>query len=186
MKIRPSRQTDAGGIARVYVQTWQDTYRGILPDGYLDAMTVPGFARSFFQDLQNSRVISFVAEKKENEIVGFVTGGDESQRDWIYSGEIYTLYVLKDCQRQGVGLKLVSALANQLNRLSIYTMQVRVLKQNPNRHFYENINGIALCSQRLLFAGTILDAIVYGWISTDLILTPPQIIPKAKPNSKRL
>ena len=182
MKIRPARQTDAGGIARVYVQTWQDTYRGILPDGYLDAMTVPGSERSFFQDLQNSRIISFVAEKKANEIVGFVTGGDESKRDWIYSGEIYTLYVQKDCQRQGVGLKLISALANRLNRLGVYAMQVRVLKQNPNRRFYENINGIALCTQRLLFAGTMLDAIVYGWISTDLILNPLQLTPKAKPS----
>ncbi len=182
MKIRPARQTDAGGIARVYVQTWQDTYRGILPDGYLDAMTVPGSERSFFQDLQHSRVISFVAEKKANEIVGFVTGGDESKRDSIYSGEIYTLYVQKDCQRQGVGLKLVSALANQLNRLGVYAMQVRVLKQNPNRRFYENIHGIVLCTQRLLFAGTILDAIVYSWISTDLILNPLQLTPKAKPS----
>lgn len=182
MKIRPARQLDACGIARVYVQTWQDTYRGILPDGYLDAMTVRGSERSFFQDLQNSRVISFVAEKTANKIVGFITGGDASQRDWIYSGEIYTLYVQKDYQRQGVGLKLVSALAKQLNRLGVYAMQVRVLKQNPNRRFYEYLNGIALCTQRLLFAGTILDAVVYGWISTDLILNPHQLIPKAKPN----
>jgi len=182
MKIRPARKTDAGGIARVYVHTWQNVYRGILPDSYLDAMTVPGSERSFFQDLQNSRVICFVAEKKANEIIGFVTGGDESKRSWIYSGEIYTLYVQKDYQRQGVGLKLVSALAHQLKRLGVYTMQVRVLKQNPNRHFYENINGIALCTQRLRFAGTILDAIVYGWISTDLILNPLQLTPKAKPN----
>lgn len=182
MKIRPARQTDACGMAQVYVQTWQDTYRGILPDGYLDAMTVPGSERSFFQDLQNSRVISFVAEKKANEIVGFITGGDERERDRIYSGEIYTLYVQKDHQRQGVGLKLVSALANQLNRLGVFAMQVRVLKQNPNRRFYENINGIALCTQRLLFAGTILDAVVYGWISTDLILNPLQMTPRANPN----
>jgi ribosomal protein S18 acetylase RimI-like enzyme len=181
MKIRPARQTDACGIARVYVQTWQDTYRGILPDSYLDAMTVPKSERSFFQDLQSSRAISFVAEKKSNEIVGFITGGDESQRDWIYSGEIYTLYVQKDYQRQGVGLKLVAALANQLKGLGVFAMQVRVLKQNPNRRFYECINGIALCTQRLLFAGTILDAVVYGWISTDLILKPHQLTPKAKP-----
>ena len=182
MKIRPARQTDAGAIARVYVQIWQDTYRGILPDGYLDAMTVTGSERSFSQDLQNSRVISYVAENRPNEIVGFVTGGDESKRDWIYSGEIYTLYVQKVYQRQGVGLKLVSALANQLSRLGVYAMQVRVLKQNPNRRFYENINGIVLCTQRLLFAGAILDAIVYGWISTDLILNPHQMTPKARPN----
>ena len=129
MKIRPARQSDAGGIARVYVQTWQDTYRGILPEGYLDAMTVTGYERSFCKDLQNSRVISFVAEKKPNEIVGFVTGGDESKRDWIYSGEIYTLYVQKDYQRQGVGLKLVAALANQLRGLGVYAMQVRVLNK---------------------------------------------------------
>jgi len=44
-------------------------------------------------------------------VVGFITGGDERNKDDIYRGEIYTLYVLKHFQRRGIGGRLVSALA---------------------------------------------------------------------------
>jgi hypothetical protein len=38
MIIRPMRLEDVTGIARVHARTWQTTYRGILPDDYLDAI----------------------------------------------------------------------------------------------------------------------------------------------------
>ncbi|UCF93837.1 MAG: GNAT family N-acetyltransferase [Desulfobacterales bacterium] len=173
MQIRPAKLKDAHEIARVYVRTWRDTYRNIVPDGYLDAMAIPEVERSFLQELQDDQTFSFIAQEGgEKGVVGFVTGGFERKRDWIYSGEIYTLYVLKNYQRRGIGLQLVCALAEQLNRFDIYAMMVWVLKQNPYRQFYEKINGIFLRSQRIPFAGTALEAIAYGWINTDLILTP--------------
>ncbi len=36
MLIRPARPADIPTMARVYVETWRATYRGILPDAYLD------------------------------------------------------------------------------------------------------------------------------------------------------
>ena len=70
----------------------------------------------------------------------------------IYSGEIYTLYVLKQFQRRGIGGKLVSALATRLNQDGIYSMLVRVLKLNPYRRFYQKINGTYIKAERLPFA----------------------------------
>src|SRR5687767_3602644 len=40
MKIRPALPSDARAIADVHVRTWQSTYRGIVPDAYLDALSV--------------------------------------------------------------------------------------------------------------------------------------------------
>ena len=37
-QIRAATSGDAPGIARVQVLTWQQTYRGILPDAFLDAL----------------------------------------------------------------------------------------------------------------------------------------------------
>ena len=36
--IRPARAGDAEAIARVRVDSWRETYRGMIPDTYLDGM----------------------------------------------------------------------------------------------------------------------------------------------------
>jgi ribosomal protein S18 acetylase RimI-like enzyme len=168
MVIRPSQRTDAQSMSRIYVQTWRDTYLSVIPYGYLFEMSVPKHEQAFFNDLNIRQIISFVAENA-GRVVGFITGGYERNSDDIYSGEIYTLYVLKNFQRRGIGGKLVSALATQLNQAGIYSMLVRVLRLNPYRRFYKKINGICLKTERLPFAGEIMEVEIYGWLDTSLI-----------------
>jgi ribosomal protein S18 acetylase RimI-like enzyme len=168
MVIRPSQRTDAHSMSRIYVQTWRDTYLSVIPCDYLFEMSVPQHEQSFFNDLNSRQIISFVAEDV-GRIVGFITGGYERNGDDIYSAEIYTLYVLKNFHRKGIGAKLVSALARQLNQSGIYSMLVRVLKLNPYRRFYKKINGMYLKTERLSFAGEIMEVEIYGWLDTTLI-----------------
>lgn len=168
MVIRPSQRTDAHSMSRIYVQTWRDTYLSVIPYGYLFEMTVPQHEQAFFNDFNSRQIISFVAENA-GRVVGFITGGYERNSDDIYSGEIYTLYVLKNFHRQGIGGKLVSALVTQLNQSGIYSMLVRVLKLNPYRRFYKKINGIYLKTEGLPFAGEIMEVEIYGWLDTTLI-----------------
>ena len=40
MKIRPALPSDARAIADLHVRSWQSTYRGIVPDAYLDALSI--------------------------------------------------------------------------------------------------------------------------------------------------
>ena len=168
MVIRPAQKADAHYMSCIYIQTWQDTYLSVIPYGYLSTMSIPRHEQAFFNELNSKHIISFVAEDA-GRIIGFITGGYERNGDAIYSGEIYTLYVLKNLQRKGIGTKLVSALAMQFNRLGIYSILVRVLKLNPYRRFYKKINGIYLKTERLTFADEIMDVETYGWLDTTLI-----------------
>ncbi len=152
----------------IYVQTWRDTYLSMIPYGYLSSMSIPHHEQAFFKELNDKQIISFVAEDA-GRVMGFVTGGYERHGDEIYRGEIYTLYVMKNLQRRGVGNQLVSVLASQFNRSGIYSMLVRVLKLNPYRRFYNKINGIYLKTGRLPFAGEIMDVETYGWLDTSLV-----------------
>ena len=167
MQIRPSQSTDAHSMSRIYVQTWQDTYLSVVPYGYLLSMSVPKHERAFYDELKSRQINSFVAEDA-GRVIGFVTGGFERQGDDIYSGEIYSLYVLKNLQRRGIGAKLVSALATQFNRDGIYSMLVRVLKHNPYRRFYSKINGTYLKAVRMPFAGEVMEVEIYGWLDASL------------------
>ena len=168
MVIRAACKDDGPAIAHVYAQTWKDTYLGIVPLDYLYTMSVDQLERSVINELEGKQTICLVAEAAEK-VIGFISGGKERKGDYIYKGEIYALYVLKNYQRQGIGSKLVSVLAAELRRWDIYTMLVWVLKQNPYRRFYEKINGVYLQKKRKPFAGEILEIAAYGWIDTDLI-----------------
>jgi len=156
-------------MACIYVQTWQDTYLSVIPYGYLSSMSIARHEQAFSKELASKHIISFVAEDAERGAIGFITGGYERHGDAIYSGEIYTLYVLKSLQRQGLGTKLVSALTTQFDRLGIYSMLVRVLKLNPYRRFYKKINGTYLKTEHLRFAVEIMDVEIYGWLDTSLV-----------------
>ena len=168
MVIRPSQKDDLPAMSHVYVQTWQETYLGVVPFGYLYAMSAPELEQGFFKEQQSQQVISYVAED-DGEVIGFISGGYERQADTIYNGEIYALYVLKNHQRQGIGTKLVSALAAQLNHFGIYSMLAWVLVQNPYRRFYTKLNGMYLRNNRMRFAGEVIDVAAYGWLDTSLI-----------------
>ena len=152
----------------IYVQTWQDTYLGVVPFAYLYAMSVDQHEQAFSKELASSQVLSYVAEDN-GRVVGFTTGGFERHRDAIYNGEIYTLYVLKNYQRRGIGKKLVETLSQRFNDFGIHSMLVQVLKQNPYRNFYRKINGMHLGTQGMPFAGEVLYVESYGWIDTSLI-----------------
>jgi GNAT superfamily N-acetyltransferase len=168
MQIRPFQEADAHSISCIYIHTWQDTYLGLVPFGYLYSMSTSRLEQGFKNELKSKKAISYVAEDA-GEVVGFVSGGYERQGDDIYNGEIYALYVLKNHQRQGIGAGLVSALATKLAHFGIYSMLVWVLEHNPYRRFYEKISGMYLRKQRLPFSGEMLDTVAYGWIDTNLI-----------------
>jgi len=168
MVIRPAQKSDAHAMSSIYVQTWLDTYLSVIPYGYLSSMSIPRHEKAFSNELNSKHIISFVAENN-GRVIGFITGGYERNNDDIYSGEIYTLYVLKNLQRRGVGTNLVSALAIQFYNLGIFSMLVRVLKLNPYRRFYQNIHGIYLKTERRTFAAEFMDVETYGWLDTTLI-----------------
>jgi GNAT superfamily N-acetyltransferase len=168
MRIRRSQKFDAHSMSCIYVQTWQDTYLGIIPFVYLYGMSIDGHEQAFLKEMASRQVLSYVAEEN-GRVVGFTTGGFERHGDAIYSGEIYTLYVLKNYQRRGIGRKLVETLTRRFDYFGIHSMLVQVLKQNPYRNFYQKINGVHLKTEGLPFAGELLYVESYGWIDTSLI-----------------
>src|ERR1041385_8579918 len=52
--IRPAAPEDAPAIARVHVESWRTTYRGIFPQGLLDGLSIEDRARSWNEVLGNS------------------------------------------------------------------------------------------------------------------------------------
>ena len=71
--LRPARPADAAAVSRVYVDTWRDAYRGLIPQDYLDSMSYAGHERRWRQSFSTGGW-GFVAEL-DRRVVGFASGG---------------------------------------------------------------------------------------------------------------
>lgn len=161
MIVRRARISDARGIAKVHVESWLSTYRGMIPDNYLDQLTCENRERLWERNIPEG--IVFVAEV-EGEIVGFSSGSEERSGNYEgFNGELSAVYLLKEYQGKGIGSLLVEAIVNELLAMNIRSMVVLVLKDNPSRFFYETLGGAIIDTLEIEIAGKNLSELVYGW-----------------------
>src|SRR4051812_34585931 len=78
-QIRDARIDDARAIATVHVDSWRSGYRGIVPDDFLDALSVDR-RMEFWRKVMASatdRSVLLVACDAVGSIIGFASGGAE-------------------------------------------------------------------------------------------------------------
>ena len=73
--VRVAAAADAPAIARVRIDAWRSTYRGMIPDAYLDGMSVDESEAHWRRILQAApgRFSVFVAAEGDT-VVGFAAG----------------------------------------------------------------------------------------------------------------
>lgn len=167
IRIREANSEDVEGMARVRVDTWRATYRGIVPDEYLHSLSyeeVSGRWQKAFLENRDLNVGIFVAENDQKEIVGIAVCGPEQNSDPFYNGEIYILYVLPAHQNRGIGRRLVAACVNHLQKqLQSQTMLIWVIAENPYRRFYESLGGKKVREKYQEIGGRKILEAGYGW-----------------------
>ena len=166
IRIREADPIDAGAIARVHVDTWRTAYAGILPAEFLAGLSYADRERMWKQDLTADRPATsmLVAETAEGEIVGFAYVAPEREGNRAYRGEIFAIYVLDECQRQGIGRLLFSAAARHFLKHGINSMLLWVLEDNhPAYRFYELMGGEYVKQKTITIGGTDLIEVAYGW-----------------------
>ncbi|MCL6517781.1 MAG: GNAT family N-acetyltransferase, partial [Alicyclobacillus sp.] len=153
--IRTATNTDCAAVAKVHVDSWRTTYRGIVPDHFLDGMSYTTSEARWKKRFERSstKYAMFVAEDESGKIIGFADGGPERSGDPQYDGELYAIYLLQDYQRQGVGRELLVRVAQHLARGGFRAMLVRVLAENPFRRFYESMGGTPVREQEIEIGG---------------------------------
>jgi ribosomal protein S18 acetylase RimI-like enzyme len=164
MKIRPATEQDIPIIAGVHVASWLSSYRGIVPDSYLDALSHEKHVQRHQRIMAEPGKIYFVAESFEHGIVGFISGGPNRTDHSQFTGELYALYILAEHQRKGIGRALVRAWAAKLLSSGINSALVWVLADNkPAIAFYQRLGGIYLREESLEIDGSRLREFAYGW-----------------------
>lgn len=163
--ISPAGPADAADLARVHVQSWRETYRGLLPQEGLERMTVASHARRFRADLMRARKghVTLLAENAAG-LAGYSSGALLTGEARAADAEVFTLYVLRSAQGAGVGRALFSSAARVLKAEGAGSLMVFVLTRNlPARRFYERMRGEAFAEVASVGWGEGLTETAYRW-----------------------
>src|SRR5262245_14489992 len=116
MFLRNATPADADGIAAVHVQAWNETYRGIMPDAFLDAFSTGGSRIHVWRKRlseQQDRWTTCVAGN-DGGILGFAVSGPAREAALTTDGEVYAINIVMRATRKGLGARLMKAMAEGL------------------------------------------------------------------------
>lgn len=161
--LRPAVPGDEHEVAQVHVRSWQDAYRGLLPDGYLDALDpADRAARYTFAHSGDERPYTIVAVDDER-VRGFATVGPCRDPDKSTAGELYAIYVHPDYWQLGAGRMLIREARKELVERGFAEAVLWVLVGNARAERFYQIDGWRSDQQRRLQAvhGVEVDEIRY-------------------------
>ena len=137
--IREMTLADCERVSEIRIRGWQHAYRGLMPQPYLDGLSVTADAerrRTWFAE-GNGSVVNLVAEL-DGTVVGWAAHGPYRDGETrTGDAELYAIYVDPDAWSTGAGRALMAVAEEAL--ASEYTAALLwVLEDNPRaRGFYE-------------------------------------------------
>ena len=123
LAVRPARVRDAAPMARVNVQCWQETYRGLVPDAVLDDPGFPAARERFWtaaltdERYRENRVA--VAER-DGELIGIAMSGPPLDAGAAWARHLYVLYVRAAHHGTGAGPALLAAVVDPAETAALW------------------------------------------------------------------
>ncbi len=136
--VRKAGVQDAEAIAQVHVHSWQHAYRGIIPDDFLDALSVRERTEFWRSQLATETRETLVIEA-EREVVGFAGFGPSRDDNAApTTAELYAIYIAPEHWGGGCGSLLWAEVEKILRAAGIAQVTLWVLSENQRgRRFYE-------------------------------------------------
>lgn len=162
--VRRARPDDAAEVARVYIESWHDTYPSFLPMQLLSAMTLKGQTSRWQAAIRaKGRETVLVAENAKFGILGMTSFGPSRDEAMEFDGEVYTLYVHPDYFNRGAGRALLHAAFSDLRRRGFTSCVIWAHAKNPARFFYEAMGGKLIAERTAKMMGDAVPEAAFGW-----------------------
>ncbi|NIX77705.1 GNAT family N-acetyltransferase [Microvirga terricola] len=170
--LRRAQQGDAEAIARLHAQVWRETYRHLAPEAAFQALDEAA-RLSRWRDIlaMPSSEKSVLLAEIRGRIAGFGLAGAPSSEAFGSRGEIKFLYVDSACKRQGIGRRLLAALARDLRSFGYASAALGVVVGNdPAIAFYEALGGRPM--DRYTDPGPLWrsENIIYAWDDLERLI----------------
>lgn len=140
LHVREMTLADCDRVAEIRIRGWQTAYRGLIPQSYLDALSVEEDAERRRGRLEagGPEIVNLVAEQ-DGDVVGWACHGPYRDGE-VRTGdaELYAIYVRPDQVGAGVGQALLRESTGRCAGAGLRRMLLWVLKGNAGaRRFYE-------------------------------------------------
>ncbi|ALN71499.1 GNAT family N-acetyltransferase [Aureimonas sp. AU20] len=177
--LRPATPDDAEAIAALHVASWRETYDGLLPEAMLAELSVESRVELWRRILAPAHAafgaaVWLAEEEGQGRLAGFGACGaqrDAELRRAGFDGEIGALYVLRAFQSQGLGRRLMGALAGHLGGSRRSGAALLVLRDNaPARRFYEALGGRTVGERSEPGPEGEIVEIAYGWADLQALV----------------
>ncbi|MFG6430214.1 GNAT family N-acetyltransferase [Roseateles sp. LYH14W] len=141
--LRPMRAEDADTVAALHATSWRSAYRGMLTDDFLDNQVVADRQAVWRERLQGpatAPAFGVVAEDAKGQMIGFTYV--LLHHDPVWGSLIDNLHVLPEHKGDGIGRRLLQAVAKQLGTEHTRPCFLWVLDANePAKRFYARMGA---------------------------------------------
>ena len=155
VSLLPATAQDAESIARLQAQSWRNTYRGMLPDEYLDRHVVADrleYWPTRFARFASDRTLVLKAVDAGT-LLGFVCVLLDEEPEW--GARLDNLHVSPEARGTGAGYALFQAAREWIARVAPGTpMHLWCVEANQiARRFYDRQGGKVVETANRSFAG---------------------------------
>jgi ribosomal protein S18 acetylase RimI-like enzyme len=173
IKIRMARPGDVSEVANVHVNSWRETYRGLLPAEYLSKLNFRKKIDAWQKVIiEKDKFAVFVAEDRVG-VIGFATFEAARDVDWAGRGEVSSIYLLQRFKGRGLGRALLTMGMKELMRRNFRQAYCWVLEGNPTVKFYEHTGAAFSGMEREdEIAGQKIKELAYVWDSLENFNAP--------------
>jgi ribosomal protein S18 acetylase RimI-like enzyme len=166
LSVRMARPQDAADLARIYIESWQDTYAGVISHALLGAMSHKGHTarwRTSIRTMDRNCGAVLVAEDAMHGVIGLCSLGRARDGGAGFEGEIYTLYVDPAFLGRGTGRALLSGAFDALKLRRMRSCLIWAHARNNACFFYEAMGGRRVATRTTRLMGELTPEIGFGW-----------------------
>jgi GNAT superfamily N-acetyltransferase len=168
--LREFQPADVDPISRLHAQSWATAYRGILLDSYLNN-DVATERKNYWQTKVTQltpKDFIIVAEQNGN-IIGFAAVMDEPELQ--YDALLDNLHVHPDLKGQGIGGKLMKAVATKLKATGRNSFYLWVLHgNNAAAEFYKTKGAVTQDTSTVEFGGKTVGKTRFVWTDLNVLI----------------
>lgn len=139
IQVRAAVARDVPQIARLHVESWRATYRGLMPDAVLDdpgfigrrerfwtaVLTDPGYAAN-----------RIAVAEEDGSLIGIAMAGPVTEPDVQWTAQLYVLYCYAAVHGLGAGAALLDAVVEPLTTAGLW-----VADPNPRAQTFYRKHG---------------------------------------------
>ena len=166
LTVRTARPEDAASLARIYIESWQDTYAGVISHALLGAMSLKAHTarwQATIKSMDRHGGAVLVAEEQGFGTVGLCSLGRARDRALGFEGEVYTLYVDPAFLGRGAGRALLCGAFEALKVRQLRSCLIWAHARNNACFFYEAMGGRRIATRTTRLMGELTPEIGFGW-----------------------